>query len=115
MVELLTSTGRWERSCRGLIVDQDLDSLLLGLVVQTLRGEERKVVDAGVQIDGLADAGVVLEEGHLGAAGGLGIADREGAAIAAHAGDPRELPGRTGRGNLYVVPELVARRGGASW
>lgn len=68
-------------------IDQDLDSLGLGLVVDALRGEHRKVVDASVQIDGLADAGVILDEGHLVAAGGLGITGGEGAGIGAHACD----------------------------
>ena len=54
-------------------IDQDLDVFVLGLVVEPLRGEQRKVVDAGVQVHGLAHAGIVLDEGDLGAAGGLGL------------------------------------------
>ena len=94
-------------------VDQDLDPLILGLVVQTLRGEEGEIVDAGVEVDGLADAAIVLDEGDLRAVGGVGIAVGERAAVTAHAGVSRELPGRTGGRDLIGDPrELPGRSGG---
>ena len=76
-------------------VDQDLDFLVLGLIIGALGGQERDVVRAGVKVDGLAHAAVVLEEGDLAPVGGIGAAQGEAAAIGAHAGLSRELPAGT--------------------
>ncbi len=84
-------------------IDQDLDFLVLGLVVETLCRLEGNVVDAGDQVHGLADGGIVLEEGDLGAVGGVGISGGEGAGIAAHPAVSRECPRRAGRRHLIGV------------
>ena len=90
-------------------VDQHLDLLVLGLIMGALGGQERDAVRAGVEVDGLADAAVVLDEGNLGPVGGIGAADGEGAVIGAHPGRSRELP--TGTAGRELVGVARSRPG----
>ena len=84
----------------GRTVDQNLDLLGLRLTGNALHGQEREVVRLGVQIDGLAHAGVVHEKAGLAALGGVGIAGGQALLLAADPGQSGELPGRGAGGDL---------------
>jgi hypothetical protein len=84
-------------------VDQNLDFLVQRLTVGPLGSQDGDAVRAGDQIDGLADAARSLDEGHLAAVGGEGIAEGEAVAVAGDARRCRKLPGRAGGRELVGV------------
>ena len=61
----------------------------LGLGLVALGRHEGEIVDAGGHVDRLAHAAGVLDEGHLVAVRGIGIARGEAAAVGAYPGRPR--------------------------